>query len=152
MRKVGFGRQRLFLWIPSRIPQLDNIVPHMVKENGTPSDLSLCFDLCLFYYYLIESQTSKTRSAFVSTESTMAKDCPSCSGGPFKGFCPFSLFLFTGTALSYVRYLQSKSSRASPKEPFRVVFVLGGPGAGKVGHQKRIHVHIKSICLKQNMV
>lgn len=62
----------------------------------------------------------------------MAKsDCPNCTGGPFKGFCPFSLFLFTGTAISYVRYLKSKSGKA-PKDPFRVMFVLGGPGAGKV--------------------
>lgn len=67
----------------------------------------------------------------LETEANMAKsECPNCSGGPFKGFCPFSLFLFTGTAISYVRYLQSKSK--GPKDPFRVVFVLGGPGAGKV--------------------
>lgn len=60
--------------------------------------------------------------------------CDHCPGGPFKGFCPFSLVLFTGTALSYVRYLQSKSkpTKNSPEEPLRVVFVLGGPGAGKV--------------------
>ncbi|KAL7479408.1 hypothetical protein ACHAW6_005140 [Cyclotella cf. meneghiniana] len=59
--------------------------------------------------------------------------CDHCPGGPFKGFCPFSLVLFTGTALSYVRYLQSKSkpTKKSPEEPLRVVFVLGGPGAGK---------------------
>lgn len=71
-------------------------------------------------------------------------------GSSCKGFCPFSLVLFAGTAFSYVRHLQNKSSEKktihqsdekpthqSPtastmaSEPFRVVFVLGGPGAGK---------------------
>jgi len=51
------------------------------------------------------------------------------------GFCPFSLVLFAGTAFTYVTYLQNKSKKKSitttTDEPFRVVFVLGGPGAGK---------------------
>jgi hypothetical protein len=72
----------------------------------------------------------KDRSKQIETTMAKSSDCPNCTGGPFKAFCPFSLFLFTGTAVSYVKYLQSKSK--SPKEPFRVVFVLGGPGAGKV--------------------
>mmetsp|Transcript_10598 Transcript_10598/g.22583 ORF Transcript_10598/g.22583 Transcript_10598/m.22583 type:complete len:246 (-) Transcript_10598:143-880(-) len=53
-----------------------------------------------------------------------------------KGFCPFSLFLFGATAYSFVSHLQSKSCKraiddATASEPSRVVFVLGGPGAGK---------------------
>ncbi len=66
-----------------------------------------------------------------------------------KGFCPFSLFLFVGSAFSFVRHLQYKSTSSSKhvtvdasddndtfvsaddNEPFRVIFVLGGPGAGK---------------------
>jgi UMP-CMP kinase len=60
----------------------------------------------------------------------------SCSSQS-KGFCPFSLFLFVGSAITSVRYLQRASSKKSAEldaddvEPFRVVFVLGGPGAGK---------------------
>ena len=69
-----------------------------------------------------------------------------------KGFCPFSLFLFAGTAIATVRYLRravvpaadekeaAPTAAASPDESvvpepppmtWRVVFVLGGPGAGK---------------------
>lgn len=76
----------------------------------------------------------------------MAQSCSHCTGGnsSSKGFCPFSLFLFVGSAFTFVRHLQNKSSKASVKnfdasnvdvdeddEPFRVIFVLGGPGAGK---------------------
>lgn len=69
----------------------------------------------------------------------MGKNCSHCTGGSSKGFCPFSLVLFAGTALSYVRYLnmssKNKKQSAAVVEddgaPFRVVFVLGGPGAGK---------------------
>ena len=66
-----------------------------------------------------------------------------------KGFCPFSLFLFAGTAIATVRYLrravvpaadekEAAPTAASPDESvvpgpppmtWRVVFVLGGPGA-----------------------
>ena len=62
----------------------------------------------------------------------------SCCGGKEskKGFCPFSLFLFaaTGAAFAYHK-LQQKQSRdesagAEATKP-QVVFVLGGPGAGK---------------------
>lgn len=57
-----------------------------------------------------------------------------------KGFCPFSLFLFVSSAVASVRYLRrlrSKSSKGDDDDvdddehPYRVVFVLGGPGAGK---------------------
>ena len=65
-----------------------------------------------------------------------------------KGFCPFSLFLFaaTATTFAYAKLQQSKSSSdedttpassasdspsASSAERSKVVFVLGGPGAGK---------------------
>ncbi|KAL7501226.1 hypothetical protein ACHAWT_011158 [Skeletonema menzelii] len=72
----------------------------------------------------------------------MTESCKHCTKGTTSslGFCPFSLALFAGTALSYVKYLQNKSSKStttttssssSSNEPFRVVFVLGGPGAGK---------------------
>lgn len=58
-----------------------------------------------------------------------------CTKGPnSKGFCPFSLVLFAGSAFSYVKYLQSKSSKKisnAGDEAFHVVFVIGGPGAGK---------------------
>lgn len=70
----------------------------------------------------------------------MGESC-NCKGGSSStkklGFCPFSLALFAGTALTYVTYLQNKSKKKSitsttdADEPFRVVFVLGGPGAGK---------------------
>lgn len=68
--------------------------------------------------------------------STMPESCKHCTkGSSSMGFCPFSLALFAGTALSYVKYLQNKSSKSikssEEEEPFRVVFVLGGPGAGK---------------------
>ena len=60
----------------------------------------------------------------------------SCCGGKEskKGFCPFSLFLFaaTGAAFAYHKLQQKKSrdeSGAATKP--QVVFVLGGPGAGK---------------------
>lgn len=59
---------------------------------------------------------------------------PACTRGATNvGVCPFSLVLFAGSAFSYVRYLQNMSSKsdAPDDEPFRVVFVLGGPGAGK---------------------
>merc|ERR1712194_424992 len=43
--------------------------------------------------------------------------------------------LVVGSAFSYARYLRTMSSKEAPactdEEPFRVVFVLGGPGAGK---------------------
>jgi UMP-CMP kinase len=72
-----------------------------------------------------------------------------CSSQSSKGFCPFSLFLFVGSAIATVRHLRrvpaaagkkgeapSPSSAAAPvppppHRPARVVFVLGGPGAGK---------------------
>jgi UMP-CMP kinase len=66
--------------------------------------------------------------------------CDHCKGsGSSKGFCPFSLFLFASTTASYIRYLQLKAKKSSDTSPsstsdeplFRVVFVLGGPGAGK---------------------
>jgi len=50
-------------------------------------------------------------------------------------FCPFSFVLFVFSAFSYVHHLRSMSSKdkstCTDEEPFRVVFVLGGPGAGK---------------------
>ncbi|KAL7542719.1 hypothetical protein ACHAWF_007232 [Thalassiosira exigua] len=68
----------------------------------------------------------------------MSQGCSHCTQGPSsKGFCPFSLVLFAGSAFSYVRYLKGKSDKkkksvvVSFDERFRVVFVLGGPGAGK---------------------
>mmetsp|Transcript_39298 Transcript_39298/g.58010 ORF Transcript_39298/g.58010 Transcript_39298/m.58010 type:complete len:249 (+) Transcript_39298:51-797(+) len=71
----------------------------------------------------------------------MPEDCKLCTKGTSYsmglGFCPFSLALFAGTAISYVKLLQHKSTKSSftttpsSSEPFRVVFVLGGPGAGK---------------------
>ena len=70
----------------------------------------------------------------------MATACSNCAAGSStsKGFCPFSLFLFVGTALTYVNYLQNKSKKQEETQQttqshpqFRVVFVLGGPGAGK---------------------
>lgn len=67
----------------------------------------------------------------------MGKNCSACTGGgSSKGFCPFSLVLFAGTAISYIRYLNMSSKKQSAAveddgAPFRVVFVLGGPGAGK---------------------
>mmetsp|Transcript_2461 Transcript_2461/g.3763 ORF Transcript_2461/g.3763 Transcript_2461/m.3763 type:complete len:246 (-) Transcript_2461:79-816(-) len=69
----------------------------------------------------------------------MSSSCTHCtSGTKSKGFCPFSLFLFAASAIPYVRYLQNKSKKrimtttsSESEEPFRVVFVLGGPGAGK---------------------
>jgi len=56
-----------------------------------------------------------------------------------KGFCPFSLFLFVSSAVAsvcHLRGLPSKTTRGDddddePLPPHRVVFVLGGPGAGK---------------------
>ena len=82
-----------------------------------------------------------------------SQSCSHCTGSnpSSKGFCPFSLFLFVGSAFSFVRHLQYKSTSSSSKhctveasddndnvamgadenEPFRVIFVLGGPGAGK---------------------
>lgn len=67
------------------------------------------------------------------------------------GFCPFSLFLFVSSSVAYTQYLlrhrtskaqntdmgcvTSKTECASSDAPndhqFQVVFVLGGPGAGK---------------------
>ncbi|KAK1746312.1 UMP-CMP kinase [Skeletonema marinoi] len=71
----------------------------------------------------------------------MPENCKHCTKGTSYsmglGFCPFSLALFAGTAISYVKLLQYKSTKSSSSttpsssEPFRVVFVLGGPGAGK---------------------
>mmetsp|Transcript_40363 Transcript_40363/g.121622 ORF Transcript_40363/g.121622 Transcript_40363/m.121622 type:complete len:259 (-) Transcript_40363:381-1157(-) len=67
-------------------------------------------------------------------------------GGPVKGFCPFSLFLFAATAGTYLyaRTMKSDSSdredgggksesaaKEDSAEPYTVVFVLGGPGSGK---------------------
>mmetsp|Transcript_12429 Transcript_12429/g.23359 ORF Transcript_12429/g.23359 Transcript_12429/m.23359 type:complete len:256 (-) Transcript_12429:113-880(-) len=73
---------------------------------------------------------------------------PGCcgEGGPAKGFCPFSLFLFAATAGAYVHSRVASSSLPSSSEkersnlagekdvvrdPYTVVFVLGGPGSGK---------------------
>ena len=62
----------------------------------------------------------------------MGKSCESCGGGPFK-FCPFSLFLFVTTSAAYGKYMLSSSSvvKKEEKKKDQVVFVLGGPGAGK---------------------
>jgi UMP-CMP kinase len=51
---------------------------------------------------------------------------------PKLSFCPFSLFLFASSAAAYSNNLRRKSKKsASSNEKFQVVFVLGGPGAGK---------------------
>mmetsp|Transcript_18526 Transcript_18526/g.27329 ORF Transcript_18526/g.27329 Transcript_18526/m.27329 type:complete len:239 (-) Transcript_18526:92-808(-) len=56
-------------------------------------------------------------------------------------FCPFSAFLFASSAVAYSKYIRQKSlkmgnrgvssSSSSDSSKFQVVFVLGGPGAGK---------------------
>lgn len=63
----------------------------------------------------------------------MAPGCTHSSSSSSKGFCPFSLALFAGSAIASIRYLQYKSKKQNEDDgaPFRVVFVLGGPGAGK---------------------
>lgn len=63
----------------------------------------------------------------------MAPGCTHSSSSSSKGFCPFSLALFAGSAITSIRYLQYKSKKQNEDDgaPFRVVFVLGGPGAGK---------------------
>lgn len=58
------------------------------------------------------------------------------TGPTYEFFCPFSFALFVGSAFSYAHYLRGMSSpkeaaTGADEEPFRVVFVLGGPGAGK---------------------
>jgi UMP-CMP kinase len=47
--------------------------------------------------------------------------------------CPFSLFLFASTATAFAAKLrkQSMTSSTTKDAKFQVVFVLGGPGAGK---------------------
>eukprot|EP00545_Synedropsis_sp_CCMP1620_P005799 CAMPEP_0119015548 /NCGR_PEP_ID=MMETSP1176-20130426/11216_1 /TAXON_ID=265551 /ORGANISM="Synedropsis recta cf, Strain CCMP1620" /LENGTH=235 /DNA_ID=CAMNT_0006968853 /DNA_START=72 /DNA_END=776 /DNA_ORIENTATION=+ len=67
----------------------------------------------------------------------MGKTCDSCTGGPMKGFCPFSLGLFLASTAAYallVKQQRRSSSKELPKVMLptcQVVFVLGGPGAGK---------------------
>ena len=87
----------------------------------------------LFFFFawrnLTHSESTKEIRIFPPT--TMAP----------KGFCPFSLFLFVSSAVASVRHLRglpSKTTRGDddngdepPPLPYRVVFVLGGPGAGK---------------------
>eukprot|EP00979_Chaetoceros_neogracilis_P002441 scaffold424_cov127-Chaetoceros_neogracile.AAC.9 len=51
-------------------------------------------------------------------------------------FCPFSAFLFLSSASAYTSYIRRKAKRAmgitcSKNKKFQVVFILGGPGAGK---------------------
>mmetsp|Transcript_18391 Transcript_18391/g.22513 ORF Transcript_18391/g.22513 Transcript_18391/m.22513 type:complete len:247 (-) Transcript_18391:162-902(-) len=51
-------------------------------------------------------------------------------------FCPFSLFLFATSTLAYTKYMMGSCKSSTKKssdssDVFRVVFVLGGPGAGK---------------------
>ncbi|EJK57197.1 hypothetical protein THAOC_22787, partial [Thalassiosira oceanica] len=53
---------------------------------------------------------------------------------PRLSFCPFSLALFAGLAVCSVSSLRRRRRRSSADDgdaTFRVVFVLGGPGAGK---------------------
>jgi UMP-CMP kinase len=45
-------------------------------------------------------------------------------------FCPFSAFLFASSAAAYTGYLARKAKKTNEKK-FDVVFILGGPGAGK---------------------
>lgn len=49
--------------------------------------------------------------------------------------CPFSLFLFASSAAAYIGHSRKKSKKLTmatdSDETFQVVFVLGGPGAGK---------------------
>ncbi len=69
-------------------------------------------------------------------------NCHSCNKSMKLGFCPFSAFLFASSAIAYSRYIHQKSLKMGNKEAtsassssdsskFQVVFVLGGPGAGK---------------------
>eukprot|EP00568_Trieres_chinensis_P006956 CAMPEP_0183302690 /NCGR_PEP_ID=MMETSP0160_2-20130417/8380_1 /TAXON_ID=2839 ORGANISM="Odontella Sinensis, Strain Grunow 1884" /NCGR_SAMPLE_ID=MMETSP0160_2 /ASSEMBLY_ACC=CAM_ASM_000250 /LENGTH=250 /DNA_ID=CAMNT_0025465493 /DNA_START=22 /DNA_END=774 /DNA_ORIENTATION=- len=71
----------------------------------------------------------------------MTSSC-GCSGGSGSGkkLCPFSLFMFAATAGLYVHRSMSKNKKTEEKvsaaakasaDPYTVVFVLGGPGAGK---------------------
>ena len=51
-------------------------------------------------------------------------------------FCPFSAFLFASSAGAYTSYIRRKAKRSmgtcsSTNKQFQVVFILGGPGAGK---------------------
>jgi UMP-CMP kinase len=54
---------------------------------------------------------------------------------PKLSMCPFSLSIFLGTALFTTLYLRRRTQKelkeTSPAEELTVVFVLGGPGAGK---------------------
>jgi UMP-CMP kinase len=53
---------------------------------------------------------------------------------PKLSICPFSLSIFLGTALFttlYLRRTKKELKETSPAEELTVVFVLGGPGAGK---------------------
>lgn len=65
------------------------------------------------------------------TESCCSKESKPCPvGGPFKGFCPFSLILFASTGYSYVRLLQYKASKKKSSKPRPIVFA-GPSGVGK---------------------
>jgi len=53
-----------------------------------------------------------------------------------RGFCPFSLVLFAGTAYSYVKHLQSKSKQKNEQNSTmtskcRPVVICGPSGVGK---------------------
>ena len=74
----------------------------------------------------------------------MGKDCNHCNKSMKLSFCPFSLFLFASTAAAYSGYIRHKAQKmpmesessspipsSSGAKKFKVVFILGGPGAGK---------------------
>ena len=104
-------------------------------------DLLLISSRNIFISYLprepLTELTHRSPTHSLSRPTIIAMGCSNCTEGSStsKGFCPFSLFLFAGTALTYVNYVQNKSKKQDNTQQshpqFRVVFVLGGPGAGK---------------------
>ena len=92
-----------------------------------------------------------------TTSQNSGKSC-TCSGSKshhsLLPFCPFSLFIFASSAIAYTQYLirrhlikttpktlsnsssttegnNDDDNRSNDRKQFQVVFILGGPGAGK---------------------
>lgn len=66
----------------------------------------------------------------------MGSESNHCNKSMKLSFCPFSAFLFASSASAYTSYIRRKAKRSmgatcSKSKKFQVVFILGGPGAGK---------------------
>jgi ABC-type multidrug transport system fused ATPase/permease subunit len=120
--------RHLFTYPPANCQLAKSLTAHVSRVTVTPMTSSL--SLNTHHEPPAPSHTPPTaRAAAKQTQSFMSTKS--------RGFCPFSIVLFTGTAYSYVKHLQSKASKQKIARNItmtsrcRPVVICGPSGVGK---------------------